>query len=225
MKLKEFVLWGFKLKLKDSRKFTLFNRSVCAHFERHFQSINTDSIYRVAIKLSEGDERDGATEESSSVLKYYKAFDFNKFYDMDEMAKKKLMLDTLYDSLIDLCDKFGWLKTPFNEAYKMVLKEHFINTYSHKRKMSRSRKFVAEIVCHHESSKFDCYIEVRNKEGIEVFNKLVFSEEPDEFSFNGLMGDIKWISNDTLVYLKKDRTEIERFQFQVQKKIDDKENI
>jgi len=211
MKLKEFDLWGFKLKLKDSRRFTLFNRCVCAHFERYFQPIDTDGIYRVIIKLSESDDRDNTIEESSSVLKYYKAFDFNKFYDLDKISKKKFLLNTLYDSLLELCDKFGWSKEPFSAAYEMVIKDNFINIYTHKKKNNRTRKLIAEIVCHHKSSKFDCYLQVKNKEGAEVFKKLLFTEEPDEFLFNGLLGDIKWLPNDVLVYLNKG-TEIERFQ-------------
>lgn len=88
MKLKEFALWGFKLPLEESRKFTLFNRSVCAHFERHFEAIDTDGVYRVIVKLSESDERVNTTEESSSVLKYYKTFDFASFNKLEEQSKK-----------------------------------------------------------------------------------------------------------------------------------------
>ena len=57
MKLKEFDLWAFKLELSESKKFSLFIRCVCAHFERHFQPIETDGIYRIILKLSDQDQR------------------------------------------------------------------------------------------------------------------------------------------------------------------------
>lgn len=44
MKLTEFSLWAFKLELSLARKFTLFSRCVCAHFERHFDPIETDVL-------------------------------------------------------------------------------------------------------------------------------------------------------------------------------------
>ena len=217
MKLKEFDLWCFKLPLKESRKFTLFNRCVCAHFERHFQQIGTNGKYRIIIKLSESDDREYTTEESSSVLKYYKTFDFNRFYSMSERARKIYLLDTLCDSLIELCEIFDWPKKPFKEAYEKVLEENFINTYIQKRKSSPNRKLIAEIECHHESAKFDCYLKIKNKEGKEVFAKLLFSEEPDEFLFNGRIGDVKWLSNDTLIHINRDKMELERFELETEK--------
>lgn len=69
---KNLVCGGVKLTLEESRKFTLFSRCICAHFGRHFKHIKTDDIYRVIVKLSEPDERNGTIKESNSVLKYYK---------------------------------------------------------------------------------------------------------------------------------------------------------
>ena len=106
MKLKEFNLWAFLLTLPESRKFTLFNRSVCAHFERHFEPIETNNIYRIIIKLSEDKSRTNNIEESSSVLKYYKWFDFKYFETLNETSKKKFLLDTLYNALQELCHIF-----------------------------------------------------------------------------------------------------------------------
>jgi hypothetical protein len=214
MKLKEFDLWAFKLELPQSRKFTLFNRSVCAHFERHFKCIDTNGVYGIIIKLCESDERDGTTEISSSVLKYYKPFDFTEFNNLGEMARKKYLLNTLFDALLELCEKFGWPKEPFEEAYNLVLCENFVNHYCFKKKNSKNRKMIAELECRHESTKFDCLLNVKDKEGNQIFSKLLFTEEPDEYLFNSLLGDIKWIDNETLAALKKDRSEIERFKIE-----------
>jgi hypothetical protein len=213
MKLKEFSLWGFKLELEDSRKFTLFNRCVCAHFERHFQPIETDGIYRVVIKLSEHDDRTGTTELSSSVLKYYRYFNFVVFNDLDEVSQKKILLDMLYESLIDLCDLYNWPKDNFKLAYEGVVNDRFLNSYSLKKKVSKNKKLNAELVCNHGSSSFDCFVKVTDGFGREVFVKHLFSEEPDEFLFNGRIGDLKWLSNQTLVYRNRDKAEAERFEF------------
>lgn len=213
MKLEEFSLWAFKLPLNESRIFTLFIRSVCAHFERHFNSIQTDNVYRVIIKISEDDERFGKIEESSSVLKYYKNFNFDSYNKMDDESKKRLLLDFLYNSLLELCDELKWPKDNFKCAYNMVLQESFVNHYCLFKKMNRNRKMVAELICHHDSDAFKCYLEVRDKSGIEIFSKLLFSEVPDEYIFNGRIGRIKWLTSDILIHHKKDKTELERFQF------------
>ena len=211
MKLKEFDFWAFKLELEESRQFSLFCRSVCAHFERHFQPIETENIYRIIIKISESEERNSTTEESSSVLKYYKSFNFDKFSKMKEISKKEFLLDFLFESLLELCKKFKWSTESFLNAYNLVKREKFVNTYVHKRKNSRNRKLIAELECHHESAKFDCYLKVYDRSGNEVLNKLLFTEDPDEFLFNGLLGDIKWLDNQTLMLLRRDRSEVERF--------------
>lgn len=213
MKLEEFSLWGFKLELAESRKFTLFNRCVCAHFERHFQPIETDEVYRVVIKLSEPDDREGKTELSSAVLKFYKSFDFTLFDSLGESSKKKLLLDALHESLLQLCDIYDWPHHNFKKAYEAVLKENFVNVYSIKKKNNRNKTLCAELVCNHNSVSFDCYILVKDKLGKDVHYELLFSEEPDEFIFNGRIGDIRWLSNNTLVHLGKDKTELKRIEF------------
>lgn len=210
MKLKEFDLWAFKLDLPENRKFTLFNRSVCAHFERHFKQIDTNGVYGIIIKLSESDERDGTTEESSSVLKFYKPFNFSEFNYLEEVARKKYLLNTLFDALLELCVMFDWPKEPFEKAYSLVVQENFVNNYCFKKKNSRNRKLIAELECHHESTKFDCLLKVKDKTGNDIFSKLLFTEEPDEYLFNSLLGDIKWIDNETVAVLKKDKSEVER---------------
>lgn len=88
MKLKEFELWAFQLSAEESRVLSLFSRCVYAHFERHFQSIDTNGVYRVILKLCEKDSRIGTVEISSSVLKYYKSFNFKLFVKLNEKEKK-----------------------------------------------------------------------------------------------------------------------------------------
>lgn len=46
MKLKEFVIWAYKLPLEDAGRISNFSRSVLAHFERSFNPIVTDGVYR-----------------------------------------------------------------------------------------------------------------------------------------------------------------------------------
>ena len=211
MKLKEFSLWGFKLELSESREFTLFNRCVCAHFERHFEPIETDSVYRVVVKLCGPDERVDAFELSSSVIKYYKEFDFAYFESLNLIAKRGLLLDTLYDSLMSLCEMHEWPKDTFHEAYEMVIRDNFVNTYTIKRKLSRNKKLSAELIGKHDEKAFDCSLVIRSSDGKELLNEHLFSEEPDEFLFNSRVGDIKWISKTAVVHQSKDKQELAKF--------------
>jgi len=213
MKLNEFVLWGFKLDLTESRNFTLFNRCVCAHFERHFVPIETDGIYRVVVKLGEADHRVDSTELSSSVLKVYEEFDFGSFGKLSVKSKKELLLDTLYQSLMRLCEKYNWPKVNFREAYEQVVNEDFVNIYCISEKICRNRKMIAELLCEHDIGSFDCFLRVKDQSGREIRRELLFSEEPDEYLFNERIGDIRWLSNDILVHQKKDKTELARFEF------------
>lgn len=211
MKLTEFSLWAFKLELGLARKFTLFSRCVCAHFERHFVPIETDGIYRVVVKLCGPDERVGTTESSSSVIKYYKTFDFDYFEGLNIIAKKRFLLDALYSSLISLCDMEGWPKSPFHEAYERVIRENFVNIYTIKSKLSRNKNMSAELVVSHDEEIFNCFILIKDKDGRALIKEHLFSEEPDEFIFNARIGDIRWVDKTTVRYQSKDKKELGLF--------------
>jgi len=211
MKLSEFSLWAFKLELDLARKFTLFSRCVCAHFERAFDPIETDGIYRVVVKLCGSDERIGTTELSSSVIKCYMEFDFDYFESLNLFAKKRFLLDTLYDALVSLCEIKGWPEAPFHDAYEKVIQENFVNTYTIKRKLSRNKELSAELIGDHDEKAFDCSIVIKNNDGKELFSEHLFSEEPDEFLFNARIGDVKWINKTTVVHQSKDKQELARF--------------
>ncbi len=211
MKLKEFSLWAFTLELDLARKFTLFSRCVCAHFERLFDPIETDGIYRVVVKLCGPDERVGTTELSSSVIKYYKEFDLDYFEGLNLVAKKRFLLDALYNSLMSLCDMEGWPKGPFHEAYERVIRENFVNIYTIKRKLNQNKHMSAELVGNHDEKAFNCFIVVKDSNGEERLNEHLFSEEPDEFLFNSRIGDIRWVNKTTVVHQSKDKQELARF--------------
>lgn len=209
MELKEFDIWAYKLELNDSRAFTLENRCVCAHFERHFIGIETDGVYRVVIKLSEGDPRDGTFEIGSSVLKYYETFDFISFSKLDVYERKKLLLSTLYNSLMRLCETNNWDKKPFDVAKSSVIEENFLNSYEVSRKINQKRNMVAVLNAEHTAEEFQLDIVITDKSGKEVSRKKVLSEEPDEFLFNGQIGRIQWESSNILNYIAKDKRILE----------------
>ncbi|MFV7710851.1 hypothetical protein [Shewanella algae] len=209
MKLKEFALWAYKLDLNDSREFTLENRCVCAHFERHFKGLETEGVYRVVVKLSEGDPRDGMSEISSSVLKYYDDFDFSKYYKLDTYERKELLLSTLHKFLLRLCEENDWDKGPFEMAKHRVIEDKFLNSYEVSRKNNSNRSMVARLNAEHTTEEFKLDIVVIDKSGKEVLKKTVLSEEPDEFLFNSQIGRIQWQSSDVLSYVAKDKSVLE----------------
>ncbi len=209
MKLKEFVLWAYKLDLSDSRAFTLENRCVCAHFERHFRGGETEDIYRVVIKLSEYDPRNGTTDSSNSVLKFYESFDFDYLHSLIGQEKKRYLLETLVASLVKLCELTGWESEPFKLAKQKVIEEEFDNSYEVARKNNRSRNMVAILNAQHTEKEFSLSVVVKDKRNNKIIEKQVLSVEPDEFIFNSQIGDLRWSSHDVLTYRAKDKSTIE----------------
>lgn len=212
MKLSEFVLWAFKLDLSESRAFTLENRCVCAHFERHFQGIDTKDTYRVIIKLSSQDSRIGTTESSGSVLMYYDSFDFDYFYRLIGQERKQYLLDTLVSSVLKLCKLEGWSSEPFETAKQKVIQDQFDNSYEVVRKSNPSRKLVATLLAEHTENEFSLCVVIRDKQNNIIMQKQVLSAVPDEMLFNSQVGRLKWLSNEELTYCAKDKSVIESFQ-------------
>ena len=213
MKLKEFSLWAYKLDLSDSRVFTLENRCVCAHYERHFKGLETEEVYRAVVKLSQGDPRDGMIEISSSVLKYYGSFDFSAYNKLDTYERKQLLLSTLHKSLLHICEEKGWDKEPFEIAKSSVIEDKFFNSYEVSRKNNSKRSMVAILNAEHTTEEFKLDIVVTDKSGREVLKKTVLSEEPDEFLFNSQIGRFQWESSDVLHYIAKDKSVLETMKF------------
>lgn len=213
MKLKEFDLWGYELELEQSREFNFFIRCICAHYERHFESFDTDGVCRIVLALSDNKELLGKVDLSSSVLKFHRSFDFSSYWELNKAAKQQLILDTLHNGLLDVCQLNNWPEDNFENAYRKVLDEDFVNIFTIRKKTSKNRKLYAELIGHHHHEAFDCYIKVFEKSEKKVFGKRLFSAEPEEFLFVSKIQYITWISNDILVYQKKDKTELERFEF------------
>jgi len=203
MKLKEFELWAFKLATEEARALLLFSRSVFAHFERHFEPIDTDGVYRVILKLCEEDSRLGTVEISYSVLKYYKRFDFASFEKLDEMTKKITLLEIMFSSLLELADIYEWDKEKFHRAYLKVKQDDFINHYYYKEKWNRTKSLCAKVFCEHESNVFRCSLLVVDKEGSVILKRLLFEEKPDEFFFNSKLVNVKWLDKGKLQLINK----------------------
>jgi hypothetical protein len=163
----------------------------------------------VVVKLSEGDPRDGTSETSSSVLKYYDAFDFSTYNKLDTYDRKQLLLSTLHKSLLRLCEDKGWNKEPFEIAKSGVIKDKFINSYEVSRKNNPNRSMIAILSAEHTAEEFKLNIVVTDKSGKEILKKTVLSEEPDEFLFNSQIGRIQWESSDILNYIAKDKSVLE----------------
>ena len=207
MKLKEFELWAFKLATEEASAILLFSRSVFAHFERHFEPIDTEGVYRVILKLCGEDSRLGTAEISSSVLKYYKRFDFASFGKLDEKAKKVTLLEIMYNSLLELADIYEWDKKKFHEAYIKVKHDDFINHYFHNEKWNRTKKLCAKVFCEHESNVFRCTLLVIDKDGSVILKRVLFEEKPDEFFFNSKLVNVKWIDKGKFQLSNKVHTE------------------
>lgn len=198
MKLKEFEIWAYKLSKSEARQISLFSRCVLAHFERVFQVIDTVDIYRIYIKITDDPSCFGDMEISCSVLKYYKPFDLVAFNQLDILSKKISLLDLVYNSLLELADKYEWNKDNFTEAYKAVVASEFVNHYVHQAKWNRSRNLQARVVCEHEPEVFRGSLVIVDKSNKVVFQQILFEEIPDEFFFNGRLGKISWLNNGLL---------------------------
>ena len=200
MKLKEFVIWAYKLPLEDAGRISNFSRSVLAHFERSFNPIVTDGVYRVIIKITDDPALFGNIEHREGVLIFNEYFDIESFEKESIESKKLKILNLMLNSVIELCDTYGWCKNNFIAAYEKVIGDNFKNHYIYKSKWNRKKSLQAKIFCEHESDFFRCSLIVDNKDGVVIFKSVLFDTKPQEYKFNERLGNISWINNDTLKF-------------------------
>ncbi len=106
--------------VKNAREFNLSTHEVSVKYEKAL-NLKFKDIQKLRITLSEnGDYLFSPPVEMFPFIFIDKKFDFDAYWSDNKTVRKKIVLETLYESVVDMCEKMNLDKVPFEEAYNKI---------------------------------------------------------------------------------------------------------
>ena len=189
------------------RKLTLQTRCITALFERLFGCFDTRDCCKLLIE-GVPVEPDSIIRNFSGVYTVQVVFDYDSFISMDELNKKKSILELLMYGIEKVASVQKWSMEPFTNVYKKITELGYKNEWVwFKSARSPSDEYTASVIVNHSVDYADIYIQVNDDNNVEVFKEKVISEQPDEFAYANRLGTIKWNSSREIVLASKSGSE------------------
>ena len=138
------------------------------------------------------------------------AFDGPRFRTLEQLEKKKMLLETLHLGSLAIAKLQGWPSESLETAYQCVIDRNYVNEWKWPRaaKLSLDRKHQAVLFCSHEMDRFRAWIVIQERKGNELVRSDAIDEDPSEFRFVPKMGQLTWVSNERVVLRDKNGTPV-----------------
>jgi hypothetical protein len=131
-----------------------------------------------------------------------------------DREKKKHTLEIVHEGMKKAAQEFDWNLPVLEEIYNIIKQAEYENIYPLLKKSSPNKKYVCNIMCHHEVSSIDVYLEIKKRNGVVINKEKLFSvENTDEQDLFGDYGILEWRLNHKVEFADKDYKKIYRLTF------------
>ncbi|WP_410973892.1 hypothetical protein [Bacillus pacificus] len=160
---------------------------------RYHTSETKEIIIHLVDELSEG-----SLINVDGFMEIQIVFKLEQYISLTNQQKNQMLLDIIQRATKSIGEIFEWEYHPFQEAYNKVIE----NNYVWKKKVSPGRRYMAEIFCMHNINEYLIYIIVKDyRDKNELKRELLHRVGPHEFMFAPYLGDLKWLSNDSVALI------------------------
>lgn len=145
----------------------------------------------------------------------YVEADVEAFFSLNsEMEKKKHTLEIVHEGMKKAAQEFNWDLHVLEEIYNTIKQADYKNIFPLLKKSSPNKKYVCNILCHHEVSSIDVYLEIKKRNGTVVNSEKLFSlENTDEQDLFSVYGILQWKLNHKVEFADKDYKKVYRLTF------------
>lgn len=128
------------------------------------------------------------------------------FSDLPDRKKKELALQIIHSEMKNLAVKYDWDVEELEKVYNKIMELDYKNELVYIKKNSPNKKYVCNIVCQHEVSYVDIYLEIREFRTKRLIKqeKLIREQETYETEIFSHVSDLVWKLNHKVV-LTNDR--------------------
>jgi len=133
---------------EENRKQFNLDCNVVSHSFDRCLSLQIKGLVKIRIDLTSKNDimRISGPVEGISVAIIVKSFDFNLYDSLSKYERRRLILETLYDSIKPICEKYGFDLAPFKAAYEKVKELNYENRFMYdKLTLSPDKKHKAGI--------------------------------------------------------------------------------
>jgi hypothetical protein len=185
-------------------KFRLQARFILSLFERLLGGFKNDQCSRIIINCVPV-----ITKEPRHFDGYYYvqvSYDINNFFQLDDLDKKKKILELIQIGLTEIINKERWDRSLFDRVFNQIIDGNYINQWVWKKqKSSPGRQYIAKVLCDHKMYSCDIKVMITDKEGNVLKEKTVVTAKPDEWAYAKYFGDLKWLLNNEVVLISKNK--------------------
>lgn len=180
-------------------------RCIAEMYTYHLGKFETNNIKKVMINcvsLIENHEIviiDGTVEVEVD-------FDIYTYLRLSNSEKKKVILNKIQVGILKVASKFHWESSLFQSVYNIICEKNYKNEYIWRKKYSPSRRYVGITFCIHDINTFEIFLIIKDKTTEVVLKKeLIIRERPNEFAFVRHLGNLRWISENEVVLINKNK--------------------
>lgn len=147
--------------------------------------------------------------EIADIIEYFLDFDFQTYEQSNIQNKKRILWNTICDSIKDIAEKLEWSINEIEEAKILGINLKLENCFIQiKSKYSKNRMFKAQVKSHFDFYSFKSFLEVYNKEDKLVLSKKILERCPNFGWYNSKAFSIgKWVNNVEYKFGRKDGRE------------------
>jgi hypothetical protein len=145
----------------------------------------------------------------------YVETDVEAFFGLtSDREKKKRTLEIVHDGMKKAAQEFNWDLHILEDIYNTIKQTDYKNHFSLLKKSSPNKKYICNIMCHHEVSSIDVYMEIKKRNGKVVNKEKLFSvENTDEQNLFDEYGILVWRLNHKVEFADKDYKKVYRLTF------------
>lgn len=186
------------------REFQLMTRCMCSMIERLMTPIINDKYWKILIECIGTDKSEFITsfKNLDGIFVYSTGFDYEDFIKKSSHEKKVFTVDFLLANIakisqytcLDLCN--------ISEACFSVIKQNYKNSWIYRQKFNKKRNKLAKVLVDHDVDMVSIIVEISDNSSV-LKQICLYQTLPDERMYSKFLGDIRWIDNQTLLFVSK----------------------
>lgn len=178
----------------ERRKFQLATRCMTSLIERLMEPTITEECWKIMIECTEDEIKEPVLAE---VIFIQHNINFNDFFSLNDVEKKKKTIDIVWDCLHLWEDKIPFDMKNIYRACQKVRELEYVNKRKWKRPI-KSSQYIAQFEIEHDVKSADIYVSVYDHKRNFVKRKLMVRTQPHEWSICDYLGKIEWIAKDEI---------------------------
>ncbi|RZT23591.1 hypothetical protein [Fictibacillus sp. BK138] len=200
-------------------KFFHETRAITSLYSSLLPKLHTKEVKGIQIYCVESiDEKKQIDTFDHIIFEYFPVYvetDVEAFLALtSDSEKKKHTLEIVHEGMKKAAQAFNWDLRILEEIYYKIKQADYKNIFPLLKKSSQNKKYVCHIMCHHEVSSIDVYLEVKKRNGSVVNSEKLFSvENTDEQDLFSDYGILQWKLNHKVEFADKDYKKVYRLTF------------